>query len=243
MSWQATKWAIKQKVGNQGRKLLLIVLAEFADEHGYCWPSQGRLAKDTEASLDTVQRQTKKLIADGFVQVERPPKRRGQWQTFRYRLKMNGQNAEPQDTVRPPRSDPPPTERYVEYENAAGLGRTEPAIKPQRQAASETKPGRTAMRPNPSIEKSIEPLGEPPQQPPRATTSRFAAERLQAWQWEQAEEVVQSRIAQRLGNQGWSILVELSENDLDRLTKLEMKRELDDETLQQILQAAFRSKD
>jgi Helix-turn-helix domain len=75
MSWQATTWAMNQKVGNAGRKLLLLALANYADEKGFCWPSQGRLAVDTEASLDTIQRQTRKLVAEGFVSIERPPKR------------------------------------------------------------------------------------------------------------------------------------------------------------------------
>jgi hypothetical protein len=51
MSWQATTWAMNQKVGNAGRKLLLLALANYADENGVCWPSQGRLSLDTEASL------------------------------------------------------------------------------------------------------------------------------------------------------------------------------------------------
>ena len=61
MSWQAAAWAVRQNVGHPARKLLLLVIANYADEHGVCWPSQGRLAGEAEMSLDTVQRQTKKL--------------------------------------------------------------------------------------------------------------------------------------------------------------------------------------
>ena len=232
--------AINQTVGNPGGKLLLLALANYADENGVCWPSQGRLSNDTEASLDTVQRQTKKLVADGLLTVERPPKRRGQWQTFVYRLNMR---ARPQNAA-PPKTDPPPTPRpatgnpYVE-ENAARPSRTQPDTTPQHQAAPETKPGRIAVRPNPSIEKSIEPSGEPSQQQSRRKTSNCAAERRQAWQWEQAEEVVQDRIARRLGNRGWSILIELAAADLDRLTELEMKHQLDVETLQEAVRLHF----
>jgi Helix-turn-helix domain len=175
MSWQGTNWAMQQKVGNAGRKLLLLALANYADENGVCWPSQGRLSTDTEASLDTIQRQTKKLVADGFVSIARPPKRRGQWQTFIYRLNMPAQSAKPQNAARPPEGSaaaPPPLQEGVVdcgvNETAARPGRAEPATVPQHQAAPSPKPGRTATRPKSSIEHSIEPLGEPLQQQPRA---------------------------------------------------------------------------
>jgi Helix-turn-helix domain len=252
MSWQATNWAMNQKVGNAGRKLLLVALANYADENGVCWPSQGRLALDTEASLDTIQRQTKKLVADGFVSIERPPKRRGQWQTFIYRLNMPAQNARPQNAARSESSDqaegcePATAHPYLDgpaigttvpksvgtpMPKAAWPGRTQPDSRPQGQAAPSPTPGRTAMRLKPSKEYSIEQSGEPPQQQPRAQTKFDAAARRQAWQMNRAVEVVQDRIARRLGKQGWSILVELDQAELDRLTRLEQSGQLDDETL------------
>jgi helix-turn-helix protein len=57
MSWQATDWAMRQNAGKAGRKLLLLALASYADKDGICWPSQATLARDTEQSVDTVQRQ------------------------------------------------------------------------------------------------------------------------------------------------------------------------------------------
>ena len=62
MSWKATAWAIRQTTGSSGRKVLLLALANYADEHGVCWPSQETLARNTEQSVDTVQRQLKKLL-------------------------------------------------------------------------------------------------------------------------------------------------------------------------------------
>jgi DNA-binding transcriptional MocR family regulator len=250
MSWQATAWAVNQKVGSPARKLLLLVLSNYADADGKCWPSQGLLAEQTGMSLDTVQRQTKKLITEGRLSVTRPPKRRGQWQTFIYHLNMPAQNAKPQNAARPssdgspdqrhpPTADPSATGQpdtgnpYLE-DNAVQPGRTQPATMPQRRPAPDPKPGRTAMRPNPSREYSIEHSGEPLQQQPRAQTTSDAAARRAAWQQKQNIEVVQDRIARRLGSQGWSILVELGEADLERLTKLELSGRLDDETLQQV---------
>ena len=157
MSWQATTWAMNQKVGNAGRKLLLLALANYADENGFCWPSQGRLAVDTEASLDTIQRQTRKLVANGFVSIERPPKRRGQWQNFNYQLNMPTPNAKPQNAARPPHGPdpqnvtesttaPPPCQVGVverRYERNCGPAKPHPA---RNRAAT---PGRTRTETRP----------------------------------------------------------------------------------------------
>jgi Helix-turn-helix domain len=254
MSWQATTWAMNQKVGNAGRKLLLLALANYADEKGFCWPSQGRLAVDTEASLDTIQRQTRKLVAEGFVSIERPPKRRGQWQNFNYRLNMPSPSAKPQNAARPPDGPdtqnvtgsptaPPPRQAGVVdggvNETAARLGRTEPATVPQHQAAPGPKPGRTAMRPKPSKENSIEPSGEPSQQQPRAQSKPGAAARRAAWQTNQSVEVIQNRIARRLGSDGWTILMNLGEAELDHVTALERQNRLTDQELSRTVMSAL----
>ena len=243
MSWQATTWAMSQKVGNAGRKLLLLALANYADENGVCWPSQGRLSLDTEASLDTIQRQTKKLAADGFVSIERPPKRRGQWQTFIYRLKMPAQKARPQNAVRSESSDDAtnsPIDDPAEgcqpvgtpVPKAARLGRISnpPGRTAMPQGARE--PGRIAVRPNPSIENSIEPSTERSIEYSRAKTRSGSLARREVWRGKQAVEVIQDRIARRLGPEGWSIIVEFSADELNRLTELERLNRLDDETLQ-----------
>lgn len=54
-------WASKQKVGSPIGKLLLISLANYADERGQCWPSAKRLAEDCETTERTVFTWLKKL--------------------------------------------------------------------------------------------------------------------------------------------------------------------------------------
>ena len=54
VSWKATAWAAGQTTGAARRKLLLLALANYADETGVCWPSQETLARDTEQSVDNV---------------------------------------------------------------------------------------------------------------------------------------------------------------------------------------------
>lgn len=49
-------WAVKQKVGNATGKAVLLMLANYADEAGECFPSQEKLAQECECSVATVQR-------------------------------------------------------------------------------------------------------------------------------------------------------------------------------------------
>src|SRR5258706_13964472 len=88
MSWQATAWAMRQITGSARRKLVLLALAYYADKNGICWPSQETLARDSEQSVDTVQRQLDVLEEQKQIHRERMPKRRGQWQGHRYRLPL-----------------------------------------------------------------------------------------------------------------------------------------------------------
>lgn len=101
MSWQATAWAEKQKTGSPSRKVLLLILANYADEHGICWPSQETISAGTEQSIDTVQRQTKRLVEDGFMVMEKRARASGRWPAYTYRLNMkNGEFTEPQNAAR-----------------------------------------------------------------------------------------------------------------------------------------------
>jgi hypothetical protein len=54
MSFQAMAWAVKQKVGNATGKAILLMLANYADEHGSCFPSQETLAAECECSKRSV---------------------------------------------------------------------------------------------------------------------------------------------------------------------------------------------
>lgn len=92
-------------------------------------------------------------------------------------------------------------------------------------------PGRIAVRSKLSREHSVEPPTEQSSYHPRPQPPSDAAARLQAWQGNQSAEVIQNRIAKRLGSDGWLILGDLNEADLNRLKLLESHHQLDDETL------------
>jgi hypothetical protein len=197
MSWRATAWAIRQPTGAARRKLLLLALANYADKDGICWPSQETLGRVTEQSVDTVQRQLDVLVVLKILQRERMPKRRGQWQGYRYKLALDVDRAE---------------------QNAASSLRSGQAA-----IALPTRP--LSLRLKPSIEPSYEPS--------RTNPLSDANERLRAFQGKQeGVEVVQNRIARRLGDDGWLILGEMNDAQRSRLCTLERQGRLDNETLQ-----------
>lgn len=74
MSIQAVAWAIDQKTGSSAGKVVLICLANYADEDGKCWPSQATIAAETELSERSVREWLQKLEEAGFV--SREPRRR-----------------------------------------------------------------------------------------------------------------------------------------------------------------------
>jgi len=70
MSLQAVSWAL---YGDHGEldptsKLVLIVLADHAGEHGLAWPSRPTIARAVGCSVDTVDRRIRRLIDDGLVE-------------------------------------------------------------------------------------------------------------------------------------------------------------------------------
>jgi hypothetical protein len=277
MSWQATAWAERQATGHPSRKALLLVMANYADENGYCWPSQETLAAGAEMSLDTVQRQSKRLHAMELIKVGRLPKKRGQWQGFCYTLNLSKETrppkpARPQNAVWPARpfvssanSAPPDKPANLQDKTAADCsgprnvdrnlvspvgcetsapptGNPYGVVRPGQaatmrpsQAAPSPATGPQSLRPKPSGSLQFEYSSENRQHQQSAQTRRSPpADRLKAFQGKQEpEEVIQHRIAQRLGSEGWLILQAMSYAKLCRLATLERRGELDDETLVQ----------
>ena len=67
MSFQAMTAAIKIRGVSPSEKLLLLALANYADETGNCWPSQTRLADDTCMSSRTVRTLLASLETVGYI--------------------------------------------------------------------------------------------------------------------------------------------------------------------------------
>jgi biotin operon repressor len=67
MSLTATRWAWSAPVENSGQRLVLLNLADRANKQGECWPSQERIARDTNLSERSVRNRMKELEETGFI--------------------------------------------------------------------------------------------------------------------------------------------------------------------------------
>src|SRR5688572_16061958 len=67
MSFQAMNWAREIRTGSPALKAVLLAVANYADADGSCWPSQERIAHDTELTDRTVRTALKELEARGFL--------------------------------------------------------------------------------------------------------------------------------------------------------------------------------
>ena len=67
MSRHATEWAWKTNPGSSSLKLILLSMADRADEYNLCYPSIERLVTDTSLNKKTVQAGLISLIALGLI--------------------------------------------------------------------------------------------------------------------------------------------------------------------------------
>ena len=70
MSMELMVRAMKTKVGNPLRKLVLIKLADNASDQGECWPSYQHVADQCEIDRSTVRKHIKQLEAQGLLRIE-----------------------------------------------------------------------------------------------------------------------------------------------------------------------------
>lgn len=71
MSFQAQNWAVKITAGSPVNKMVLLHIANYADERGECYPSQERLAKELELSIRAVRDALAALEKKGIIRRER----------------------------------------------------------------------------------------------------------------------------------------------------------------------------
>ncbi|MGL5703620.1 MAG: helix-turn-helix domain-containing protein [Cetobacterium sp.] len=62
--------AMKARVGNSARKLVLLKLADNANDNGECWPSYQHIADHCEIDRRTAMRHINQLESDGFLRKE-----------------------------------------------------------------------------------------------------------------------------------------------------------------------------
>jgi len=82
-------WAWKQKL-RPTPKLILMALADAANECGICWPSVSTVADKCCVSMRTVRRVMRKLIERRLLLAEQRYRRDGSCSSNRYRLQLEG---------------------------------------------------------------------------------------------------------------------------------------------------------
>lgn len=70
MSIQALSWSIKQTCDTPTTKCVLILLANYCDEHNSCYPSEKHLGKLVGVSDRTIRRSLKYLQENNFLSIE-----------------------------------------------------------------------------------------------------------------------------------------------------------------------------
>ena len=84
--------AMQTKVGNPLRKLVLIKLADNANDQGECWPSHQHVADQCEISKTSVRNHIKKLEEMGLLKIEHREGPKGNTSNL-YHLTLQGMTA------------------------------------------------------------------------------------------------------------------------------------------------------
>ena len=71
MSFTAMAWASKQKVKSSSQKLVLLMLANYADDQDKCWPSKQTLADMCCMSKSGICKTIAQLESGGFLVIEK----------------------------------------------------------------------------------------------------------------------------------------------------------------------------
>lgn len=93
MSVEAIAWAWAQQTGSATHKAVLLTLANYADEHGFCWPSQELIARRAECSVRTVRTVLKDLEAKGVLQRSERRRPDGSFSSNAFQLCMGGRTS------------------------------------------------------------------------------------------------------------------------------------------------------
>ncbi len=96
MSLWAQRWAYEQEAKNCGERFVLVVLADFADADGFCFPGQATIAAMTCLDERTIRRHLAKWQARGII------RRRARFRSDGKRTSDIYQLCAPSDRLRPP---------------------------------------------------------------------------------------------------------------------------------------------
>lgn len=86
MSIKALNWAWEQATTSSGQKLVLLALADHANDDGHCWPGMKRIADKCAMSARQVSSHVANLEKAGLVSLNRRIKDNNQYSTYDYQL-------------------------------------------------------------------------------------------------------------------------------------------------------------
>uniref|UniRef100_UPI0036DD0983 helix-turn-helix domain-containing protein n=1 Tax=Photorhabdus sp. RM322S TaxID=3342825 RepID=UPI0036DD0983 len=131
MSMNLMAHVMSVKVGNPLRKLILLKLADNANDQGECWPSVPYIAEQCEMSERSVQNHIKQLVKDGFLWIEERKSENGLNKSNVYHLTLghgvrnSGANAAPYDEF-----PAPPGANAAPVSGAGAAPRTSHSLEP-----------------------------------------------------------------------------------------------------------------
>lgn len=142
-AYRAQVWAREQRFdGDVAAKIIVMLLADYADEWATCYPGVDRIADETEVSRSTVLRKLKALAEAGLVTVERRANDRGhrtsnryileldvtvtaeQWRAARERCERRAEHPEEVQGVNVTPGSPEPPKSHAEHEPYVSSGDT-----------------------------------------------------------------------------------------------------------------------
>ena len=110
MSLEAITWAFRQQL-TPSEKLVLLTIADFADDQNKCWPNQTTLSKRTGLSRQTINKKLATLEKEGLI------KREARWHTSNMtHLNIDETpRTKPKSKSKPKKHAPPTLDEVREY--------------------------------------------------------------------------------------------------------------------------------
>lgn len=81
-------WRLPATVGSV-KRLVLLAIADNANDDGYAWPSQATLATKTGLSVRSIQVHVSELMAEGLLAIDKVPRRAGRWHRNAYQMQLD----------------------------------------------------------------------------------------------------------------------------------------------------------
>ncbi|MGW1102762.1 helix-turn-helix domain-containing protein [Streptomyces sp. NPDC002540] len=171
MSIKVTNWVWARSESRNGARLVMLALADRADDNGFCWPSIDDLAERTRLSPRAVQKGIATLVKNGELNVENGG---GRHRSNRYRIIPKPCTSDGVTDQEPRTSDGVSPEETPNFEAETPNSATEtPHFAPRNPVQSS---------PEPPVEPSREPSENPPA---RELEPQGVSEQMFTKWWEQ----------------------------------------------------------